>query len=187
MPSSFPPKRNDRAPSSRGHSQAWLAAEALFSVEPEPAPPASTDAPVIVRRPVRHAEGDAALPAGAAGDESPRAPKVHRVEAFSDAATAAAQAVPSAEPVHRRRRRRQLSGEVTIIRPAVEAAPAEPVEIPELAWPRYPKLMAHIDALRAEAAMLRKQERAQAIEWIRMAIEKYRVPDWVIESASVKR
>jgi len=41
------------------------------------------------------------------------------------------------------------------------------------AWPRYPKLLARIRALEAEAKVLKVLEAAEAIKWIRQAIATY--------------
>jgi len=84
------------------------------------------------------------------------------------------------------RRRRQLHGEVTIVRPNNDAVRSLPAAVPpdadaeiwlsnhaELDWPRYPKLLAQIRLLEAEARQARQREAIEAIRWIRQAIASY--------------
>ena len=108
---------------------------------------------------------------------------------------------PSVPPL-RRRKRRQLHGNVTIIRPRdktlQEPGAGRPVPAAaalsdgdrahatvsrerrgaalrptDNAWPRYPKLLARIRLLQAEAERARQREAAAAIRWIKRDIVLY--------------
>jgi hypothetical protein len=206
----------------RPHSTARQAAEAFFSAK-RAAPEVASGEVLIRRRESRlPLTQDRSVPAPEDKADEPRGPTVHRLPTGSveaaepmlppEDATAGVTSEPAADQqsllspapkVLRRKKRRQLHGEVTIIRsseaPQVlqeAAAPITPTS-PEPAspvaprpasdspagpghatslldnWPRYPKLIAQIKALEAAAEQAKHREAAEAVRWIKQAIRAH--------------
>ena len=201
-------------------SAARLAAEAFFAPAMATAPQAPVAAPVVWRKKAR-AEPPSS---DASADPEPidggrRTPRVFRIEPAAPQPQAAPPATPSpippipgvlaSLPEHpsvprlRRRKPRQLHGDVTIIRPPQDETlqetdadgslpagaaisdgdPASATVTRERrgaslwptddAWPRYPKLLARIRLLQAQAARARQREAAAALRWIKRDIVRY--------------
>jgi hypothetical protein len=206
----------------RPHSTARQAAEAFFSAK-RAVPEVASGEVLILRRESRLALAqDRSVQATADKADETRGPTVHRlptgtVEAVGPAlpaedAAASVESEPAADQqsllspapkVLRRKRRRQLHGEVTIIRsseaPQVLHEAATPImpTFPERAspvaprrasdspagpghgislldnWPRYPKLIAQIKALEAAAEQAKRREALIAVLWIKQAIRAH--------------
>ena len=202
-------------------SAARLAAEAFFAPAMTTAPQARVATPPIVWRKKARAEPTSS---DASADPEPidgerRTPRVFRVEPAAPQPQAATSAPPSSLPTiprvlasppehpsvpqRRRRKLRQLHGDVTIIRPPQHEAlketgadwplsakpaisegdPASATVLRECrgaplwptddAWPHYPKLLARIRLLQAEAGRARQREAAAAIRWVKRDIVLY--------------
>lgn len=192
------PDKHNRRPSpasAQRFSTARQAAEAYFAAAGPTAEAEPAD--------VSHAEPTPSVPPAPHGatPAAARAPRVHRLaRPATDTAPAGAvrppdvAQTPADPPAVRRRRRKSpaLHGEVTVIRPAAapDAAPAAVPDAPgrpaetapqtpdgpglgATSWPRYPKLLARIRELEAEAERVRQREAAQAIRWIRQTMQAY--------------
>ena len=200
-------------------SAARLAAEAFFAPATTTAPQAPVATPVVWLRKARAEPilSDTSVdPAPIDGGQ--RTPRIFRVEPAAPQPQAALSPTqsdlttipevaaslpehPSVPPL-RRRKRRQLHGNVTIIRPRdktlqepgagrpVPAAAAlsdgdrahatvsrerrgAALQPTDDAWPRYPRLLARIRLLQAEAERARQREAAAAIRWIKRDIALY--------------
>ena len=200
-------------------SAARLAAEAFFAPATTAAPQAPVATPVVW---LRKAMGGP-VPPEASADPAPidagqRTPKVFRVEPAAPQPQAGLSPTPSnlsaipevpaslpeqpSVPRLRRRKRRQLHGDVTIIRPQDETLqePGAGRPVPagaatsggdrahatvsrerrgaalqstDDAWPHYPRLLARIRLLQAEAERARQREAAAAVRWIKRDIVRY--------------
>lgn len=185
--------------SQRGHEQpvsnARLAAEAFFAGPRATVPDEQPQAHVIVKRKrvlqVSDTTAVAEPPPGDAQEEQ-RAPKVHLLAVPVERGVARERATGHPEqtgdqPRPRRRRRRELNGEVTIIRPEGrasrdDAAHATPELRPAMASRRgsigqwslslgYPILLAEIEKLEHQARLIKQRE--GAVLWISQAIRQY--------------
>jgi len=186
-------------------SRARLAAEAAFAKRPVTSVSEAGPRVVVVKRkravvpdPAGHfIEAEVPAPLAEA-----RAPRVFRVDApivASDPAVEGAEQLvegasrdfAEAAGPQKKRRRRTLHGEVTIVRPAdpqvpVESEPAArrtlgPAQDFDLGIPtsdrdapsRYQALIAEIDELKGRAEAAKSIEAARAVRWIKRAIATY--------------
>ena len=201
-------------------SAARLAAEAFFAPAMATAPQAPVAAPVVWRKKARAEPPSSDASADPEPIDGERRPsRVFRIEPAAPEPQAAPSATPSplppisrglasppespSVPRLRRRKPRQLHGEVTIIRPPQDKPPQEsdadrplpagagiseadlasatgpqerrgaPLWPTDDAWPRYPKLLARIRLLEGQAARARQRDAAAAIRWIKRDIVRY--------------
>ena len=197
-------------------SAARLAAKAFFSQAPPASELASGEVSIVRRESRLPATEEASASIAHVRADAVRIPTVHRLPFGSmESSPEPAAAVPatrasideqvhaSVVPTSPRKKRRQLHGEVTIIRavqpqqvvpdetassastPAKPAPRAHVRRIPsppadrahglplEVHAPRYPQLLAKIRALEALAQAAKRREAIEAIRWIKQAIRTY--------------